>query len=407
VAAPAAEPAARPSVYRTANFRVEAPTARVAHLVGQYAEHYRKAEALRWLGQELPPWPKPCPLRATVTLSGSAGATTFSFENGKVLSREMRVEGSLEQLLASVLPHEVTHAVIADHFRAPVPRWADEGMAVLAEDEEEARRHDKLLRQILNTPGRAIPLRRLFTMHDYPRDVLVLWAEVHSVTRFLVGRKDRTTFLAFVKQGVKDGWDRAARAHYGFEDVEALEDAWLAEQRKRRDEKETAALPRPADAEAPRPPEREPASIGPMPVTAVAVVGENGRIRVQMPVPVYVPRTSYVVEDGGKVARPVTSYALVLRRHWREYAAAEVEAYEAYEGPVGRKKLAELLARETPVLVSSDGQKVDPFHMQVVKRGTLVLVVSQPGAAPPVVGEPDPVPPTPAPPAPLAPPRGN
>jgi hypothetical protein len=292
----------------------------------------------------------------------------------------------LEQLLASVVPHEVTHAVIADHFRAPVPRWADEGIAVLAEDDQESQRHDKLMHQILATPGRAIPLRRLLSMQDYPRDVMVLWAQGYSVTRFLVERKDRQTFLAFVKQGMKDGWDKAAEAHYGFRDVEALEDAWLARLRAWRDEKETTALPRPSAPGAPRPPEREPASIGPMPVTALAVAGPKGSIRVQMPVPVYVPRTSYVLEEGGKVARPITSYALVPRRQWQLFPARKVEASQAHIGPVSSEKLSELLAKETPVLLSTDGQKVDPFHLQVIKRGTLVLVVPQP-VAPPPAGE--------------------
>jgi hypothetical protein len=321
----------------------------------------------------------------TVTLTGAGGATSFAFDNGKVLSRDMHVEGSLEQLLASVVPHEVTHAVIADHFRAPVPRWADEGIAVLAEDEQEAWRHEKLMQQILKTPGRAIPLRRLFTMHDYPRDVLVLWAEGHSVTHFLVGRKDRKTFLAFVKQGVSEDWDVAAGEYYGYDSVEALEDAWLADLRKRRDKEEAIAARRTVTTEAPRPPEREPSSIGPMPVTAMAAVGEKGRIRVQMPVPTYEPRTSYVLEEGGKVARPVTSFAVVLRLQWREYPAAQVEAYEAHGRPISGKKLAELLAKEVPVLVSADGQKVDAFHLQVIKRGTLVLVVPHP-VAPPAAG---------------------
>jgi hypothetical protein len=189
-----------------------------------------------------------------VTLSGSGGATSFAFDDGKVLSRDMHLQGSLAQVLSSVLPHEVTHTVLADHFRAPLPRWADEGMAILAEDEEELRRHDQLARQIMTTPGRAIPLRRLFPMRDYPREVMALFAEGYSVTRFLVGRKDRKTFLAFVKQGVREDWDMAALEYYGYDSVEALEDAWLAQQRERRDEKETAAAPRPDAAEAPRPP---------------------------------------------------------------------------------------------------------------------------------------------------------
>jgi hypothetical protein len=223
-------------------------------------------------------------------------------------------------------------------------------------------------------------------MQDYPRDVMVLWAEGFSVTRFLVGRKDRKTFLAFVRQGMKDGWDKAAEAHYGFADVEALENAWLADLRKRRDTEEPTAARRTVTTAGPRPPEREPSSIGPMPVTALAIVTKKGRVRVQMPVTVYQPRTSYVIDEldeGGKVARPVTSYAVVQRRQWREFDIAKVEAYEAYGEAVDAKRMMEWLARERPVLVSADGRKVDPFHMQVIKRGTLVLVLPKPAPPPP------------------------
>jgi hypothetical protein len=406
-AAPPAEPAAPAWAHRTANFRVEAATGRIARLVGEAAEQHRKAQALRWLGKELPPWPEPCPLRVTVTLSGAGGATSFAFDNGKVLSRNMHVQGSLEQLLSSVVPHEVTHAVIADHFRAPVPRWADEGIAVLAEDDESLQKHDKLMGQILKTPGRSIPLRRLFALQGYPRDVMVLWAEGFSVTRFLAERKDRQTFLAFVKQGMKDGWDTAATAHYGFRDVEALEDAWLARLRAWRDEKETAALPRSSAPEAPRPPEREPPPIGPMPVTALAVVGEGGRVRIRMPVSMYLSRTSYVLEEGGKVARPVTTYALERRLHWREYDAAKVKAFDTAGHAVTAAKVKKWLAKELPVLVSVDGKEVDPFYLRVIEPGALVLVVSELGTAPQAAGGPALAPPTPAPAAPLAPHRGQ
>jgi RNA polymerase sigma factor (sigma-70 family) len=390
--APPAEPAAPAWSHRTANFRVEAPTGRIARLVGEAAEQHRKAQALRWLGKELPPWPDPCPLRVKITLSGAGGATSFQFDNGKVLRRDMHVEGSLERLLASVVPHEVTHTVLADHFRGSVPRWADEGIAVLAEDDEEMQRHDKLLQQILKTPGRAIPLRRLFTMPDYPRDAMVLWAEGYSVTRFLVERKDRKTFLAFVRQGMKDGWDKAAEAHYGFRDVEAMEDAWLAGRRKPDREVVPPAL----------------AEVGPMPFTAVAVKAPDGLIHVQAPFPVYVSRTSYVLGEDKKVARPVTSYALEMRPHWRQFEPAKVKAYDLAGKPVSAGRLAKLLARETPVLVSADGQKVAPFHLQVIKPGTLVLVVPPPEglpatAYPPAI--PAPASPPPAPPD-LAPPPG-
>src|SRR5262249_15586019 len=70
--------------YRTTNFVVEAPTPQIAQQVGQMAEYYRKEKAIQWLGQEMRPWPQPCPLRVTVTMGGAGGATSFNFDRGQV-----------------------------------------------------------------------------------------------------------------------------------------------------------------------------------------------------------------------------------------------------------------------------------------------------------------------------------
>jgi hypothetical protein len=99
---------------------------------------------------------------------------------------------------------------------------------VLSEDEQERRRHDSLVRQILNSPGRAIPLRRLFSLTQYPRDVMVLYAEGFSVSNFLVGQSSRQEFLNFVADGMRQGWDRAVQAHYRYRSVEELEQAWVS-----------------------------------------------------------------------------------------------------------------------------------------------------------------------------------
>ncbi len=213
--------------YRTPNFVVEAPTAQIAEQVGQYAEHYRREKAKQWLGQEMPQWGEPCPLKVSVTMNGSGGATTFAFDRGKILSQDMHIEGSLDRLLASVLPHEITHTVFAYYFRTPVPRWADEGGSVLSEDDVERTRHDQLVKSILRTSGRAIPLRRLFSMTKYPPDVMVLYAEGYSVTNFLVASSNRKTFLDFVAMGMRGDWDGAAKTYYGYKTVEDLEQAWV------------------------------------------------------------------------------------------------------------------------------------------------------------------------------------
>ena len=93
------------------------------------------------------PCGQPCPLRVTVTYGGSGGATSFAFDRGQILSMDMHIEGTLERLIASVLPHEVTHTVFAFHFRQPVPRWADEGGSVLSEDDQ-----DRVI-AVLRNPG--------------------------------------------------------------------------------------------------------------------------------------------------------------------------------------------------------------------------------------------------------------
>jgi hypothetical protein len=213
--------------YRTTNFVVEAATPEIARRVGDYAEFYRKEKALQWLGHEMAPWGRPCPLQVTVTMNGAGGATSFAYDQGQVLDQEMHIEGPLERLLNSVLPHEVTHTVFAYYFRRPVPRWADEGGSVLSEDDIERNRHDTLVRQILNTPGRAIPLGRLFPMSHYPNDVMCLYAQGYSVSNFLVEKSGRATFLAFVDDGMRHGWDGAVRSYYHYRSVNELEQAWL------------------------------------------------------------------------------------------------------------------------------------------------------------------------------------
>jgi hypothetical protein len=214
------------ATHTTQNFAVEAPTPEIARQVGQYAEQYRKEKAQLWLGREMPPWGQRCPIRVTVTMGGAGGATSFAFDNGQILSQHMHIEGSLERLLNSVLPHEVTHTVFAYHFRCPLPRWADEGGAVLSEDEVERDRHDKMVRQILNA-GRAIPLRRLLGLKEYPNEVMSLYAEGYSVTAFLVGKSSRPAFLNFIADGMHGSWDAALQRHYQIRNVEELENEWL------------------------------------------------------------------------------------------------------------------------------------------------------------------------------------
>jgi hypothetical protein len=216
----------------TANFIVHAPNQQVAQKVGEYAERWRREKAMEWLGREMPNWGKKCPLQVTVTPGGSSGETTFAFDNGAILDQQMHVSGSLERILDSVLPHEVTHTVFAYRFRQPLPRWADEGGSVLSEDDHERQKHDDLIRRFLAKGNQAYRLRTLMTMMTYPRtgeDVITLYAEGYSIVRFLVDSSSKQAFLEFLADGIQPqmGWDRALQKHYGVKNIEQLEQAWL------------------------------------------------------------------------------------------------------------------------------------------------------------------------------------
>src|SRR5687767_13593787 len=197
----------RDGSYKTTNFRVTAPDRELAQKFGDLAEQYRRDKAIDWLGKEMPPWPQRCPLRVDINLRQSGGATTFSFGadaagRGVVASQEMKIWGETKQLLYSVLPHEVTHTVLAYHFGRPVPRWADEGGSVLSENEEECFQHDIRCREILNQ-GRGIRLKVLFTLKEYPRDMIVVYAQGYSICNYLVARGGRAKFLEFVGMGMR------------------------------------------------------------------------------------------------------------------------------------------------------------------------------------------------------------
>src|SRR5579872_6759819 len=215
---------------RTPNFVVTAPTPEIATRVAQAAEQYRKQLALEWVGYELPRWAAPCPVKVKVGQLGAGGATTFSFfpnahGSAEVCNWDMQIQGSLERILDSVLPHEVSHTIFACHFRRPLPRWADEGAATLAEHESEKRRQVLTVRQVINT-RRRIPLKNLMNIKEYPsdmQDVMTLYAEGYSLAELLVQQGGRQQYLKFLEDAHEQGWDKALQVHYGYRGVDDLE----------------------------------------------------------------------------------------------------------------------------------------------------------------------------------------
>ncbi|WP_231617360.1 hypothetical protein [Novipirellula aureliae] len=212
--------------YRTRNFLVQAPNAQLARTVGDAAERYRDDLSQYWLGRRLPPWSSPCPVRVVAGNLPAQGVTTYN--RSPVRDFQMEVVGTPERILDSVLPHEVTHTVLATHFGRPLPRWADEGIATTVEHPSERQKHEHKLREFLRT-RRGIPMNKLFLLTEYPSDVLPMYAQGYSVCSFLIEQRDPETFIAFLEDYMKHpSWTSNIQKHYGYDSLAELQDYWLS-----------------------------------------------------------------------------------------------------------------------------------------------------------------------------------
>ncbi|MGY8770436.1 MAG: hypothetical protein ACKVH8_18630 [Pirellulales bacterium] len=213
--------------FRSENFVASASDPELARQVIQLAEQYRKELALKWLGHELPAWSQPCPI--TVNEGGGAGgATSFAFYSRVPMNWTMEIQGSRERILDSVLPHEVLHTVFATHFGRPLPRWADEGACTTVEDASERNKNTDMLYEFLTT-DRGIAFNRMFAMKEYPSDVLPLYAQGYSLSRFLIAQGGERKFVDFIGTGMDtNNWTNSMYEHYGFRSLGDLQVSWLS-----------------------------------------------------------------------------------------------------------------------------------------------------------------------------------
>ena len=225
-------------VAETANFRIlHQDDADLAERAGRVAEGTRTAVLRKWFGAAGEDWPERCEVylhaspgsfwRVTGLSPGVPAATSVHAEGERVLWRRIDVHCEDRNVLAAVLPHEVTHAVLAGRFGGhAVPRWADEGMAVLSEPRDRVEGHLAHLARFYRE-GRVFSPRDLLRLTDYPapQDWGVFYAESVSLVDFLARAQGPRTFTRFLRDGLRDGYEAALRRHYGW-DFDDLEQHW-------------------------------------------------------------------------------------------------------------------------------------------------------------------------------------
>jgi hypothetical protein len=211
--------------YVTANFDVTAPTAELARQVALAAEEHRNEFARRWFNKEITDWPEACQITLVSHENAAMGWTSYQVLPSSVGELQILLKGPAPRLLEFVLPHEVAHAVLVKSLERPLPRWADEGIALTCESEAQQRR----LRLQAAYPHSPTRLEELLDAREYPAgDTRLHRFYTHSylLTEFLLTRGEEQQLIAFASDGQTHGWENAACRHYGVSSLDELQDQW-------------------------------------------------------------------------------------------------------------------------------------------------------------------------------------
>ncbi|MGE3804767.1 MAG: hypothetical protein AB7K24_08860 [Gemmataceae bacterium] len=227
-------------VAETENFRILHNQPRqLAEDAARMAERTRRRMQKKWFGNIGPVWDPRCEIylhataedysKATAVPAGSPGHSSFTIDGGRVIGRRIDLHCDHPNLLTAILPHETTHTVLAGNFGSkPLPRWADEGMAVLTEPEEQIDRHRRKLPNH-HRQGNLFTVQHLIELGDYPdaRDVDVFYAQSVSLVEYLTKQKGPRIFADFIRDGMKQGFEPALQKHFGYRSYIDLQERWL------------------------------------------------------------------------------------------------------------------------------------------------------------------------------------
>jgi len=225
----------------TPSFRVHHHLERsVGESLARQLEAMRTAQIEKWFGNSMEPWNPPCEVVIYATAAQyatdtgvpatSPGHSTVKVEGGRIVLRRIDLHADDPNMSIGVLPHEATHTVLAGRFGSHmVPRWADEGMAVLAEPADRIERHMADLPRLSGQTG-LFPIRTLMMQQEYPEQRLMgtFYAQSVSVVRYMAALRGPKVFAAFLADGLNHSYDQALSKHYQTT-WEQLESGWRSQ----------------------------------------------------------------------------------------------------------------------------------------------------------------------------------
>jgi len=207
--------------------------------VAAIAEKTRGDMYRKWFGSDGVEWSPKCELilhansgdysRMTGVPGTSPGHSRIESDPSgqRIINRRMYMRCDNPGMMETVLPHETTHVVLAGMFgNRNVPRWADEGIAVLTEPSFKVDQHRRNLEKG-QKEGLLFGVQELMQLDDYPqpRRIGAFYAQSVCLVEFLTELKGPQELTAFVRDGLSQGYDTALQKHFGM-DMNALEQRW-------------------------------------------------------------------------------------------------------------------------------------------------------------------------------------
>jgi hypothetical protein len=158
----------------------------------------------------------------------SVGSTQLDFDEGRTVSRRVDVRADASDWSNAALPHELTHVVLGERFGGQMlPRWADEGIAMLSES---ARKHQERLSNLRSLIGKRPmhSMRDLVQLQRLPEPHLrdAFYGQSLALSSLLIRKSTPAKFADFVEDCTAVGIDAALRKHYDLAGIAALQEEW-------------------------------------------------------------------------------------------------------------------------------------------------------------------------------------
>lgn len=226
-------------ITETDNFRVLNYGLRpIDAVIGKNCEVLRARLSDQWLGDASATWKPKCDVvlhpsdssyeREVGTVGGSTIASALvDRRQRQVALRRIDVRATRADWQQAALAHELTHVVLADRFDQDVlPRWLDEGIAILADSAAKREQHAVRAGRDLSQ-GTHFALAELLLLEDYPSPSRwgTFYDQSAALVEFLVAEQGPQNLLKFIDLARQSGYDHAFQQVYAMSPIE-LERRW-------------------------------------------------------------------------------------------------------------------------------------------------------------------------------------